>query len=57
VNRNSPPKSKGRIIREGWGSRANFQASYGLKMTPEDLKEGDAILEAVQREDRRDKEV
>ncbi|KAF2181205.1 hypothetical protein K469DRAFT_589671 [Zopfia rhizophila CBS 207.26] len=44
--------NKKNIIEKGWGNRANFQASYGLKMTPDDLEEGDAILEAMQRQDR-----
>jgi hypothetical protein len=42
-----------RIVEEGWGSRANFQASYGLKMTPEGLEEGNAILKAMQEQDTR----
>jgi hypothetical protein len=40
-----------RIVEEGWGSRSNFQASYGLRMTPEDLKVGNAILKAMLEED------
>lgn len=40
--------SKYKIVKDGWGSRTNFQASYGLKMTPEDLEEGNQILEAMQ---------
>ena len=43
----SATPNKSRIVTEGWGSRPNFQASYGLKMTPEDLEEGDAILKAM----------
>ncbi|KAF2175442.1 kinase-like protein [Zopfia rhizophila CBS 207.26] len=45
--------SKGSIIRKGWGDRVNFQASYGLKITPEGYEEGDAILEAMQRQQER----
>ncbi|KAF8476776.1 hypothetical protein BDZ91DRAFT_707980 [Kalaharituber pfeilii] len=44
-------KSKYQIVKESWGSRTNFQASYGLKMTPEDLEEGERILEAFQQMD------
>ncbi|KAG0138812.1 hypothetical protein HOY82DRAFT_5315 [Tuber indicum] len=42
------PDSKYKIIKDGWGSRANFQASYGLGMSPEGLEEGDSILETMQ---------
>ncbi|KAF2146075.1 uncharacterized protein K452DRAFT_315333 [Aplosporella prunicola CBS 121167] len=40
--------SKYQIVKEGWGNRPNFQASYGLKMTPEDIEEGNRILETFQ---------
>ena len=40
-------KSKYRFIKDGWGNRVNFQASFGLKMTPDDLEEGNLILEAL----------
>ena len=43
------PDSKYKIIKDGWGSRVNFQASYGLKMTPEDIETGNAILEEMMR--------
>ncbi len=36
-----------RHIANGWRIRRNFQASFGLKMTPNDLEEGDAIVEAL----------
>jgi hypothetical protein len=36
-----------RHIANCWGDRRNFQASFGLKVTPDDLKEGDAIIEAL----------
>lgn len=42
--------SKYDIIKKGWGSRANFEASYGLK--PGEYEEGEAILEAMQKQDR-----
>jgi len=45
------PTSKYKIVKDNWGSRTNFQAAYGLGMTPDDLKEGDNILEAFQRND------
>lgn len=35
------------IIKEGWGDRPNFQYSYGLKMGPDDIEEGNAILEQL----------
>lgn len=42
--------SKHDIIRKSWGSRANFEAWYGLK--PGEYEEGEAILEAMQKQDR-----
>ncbi|KZV91721.1 hypothetical protein EXIGLDRAFT_719112 [Exidia glandulosa HHB12029] len=39
-----PRPTKYSVIKDGWGSRPNFQYSYGLKMTPEDLEEGEEIL-------------
>ncbi|KUJ14612.1 uncharacterized protein LY89DRAFT_686305 [Mollisia scopiformis] len=50
--RNRTTPSRSRIVAKGWGDRHNFQASYGLQMTPEDLEEGDAILKAMQEADR-----
>lgn len=43
--------SKYAIVKDGWGDRRNFQASYGLKMTPDDLEEGRQILEKMQEYD------
>lgn len=43
--------SKYAIVKDGWGDRRNFQASYGLKMTPDDLGEGKRILEKMQEYD------
>lgn len=43
--------SRYKIVKDGWGSRTNFQASHGLGMTPEDLAKGDKILDATQRVD------
>lgn len=43
------PRSKYRIVKDGWGSRTNFQGSHGLKMMcPDDLEEGNLILEGYQ---------
>ncbi|KAJ0103752.1 hypothetical protein J7T55_001371 [Diaporthe amygdali] len=42
------PRSKYRIIKDGWGSRTNFQGSHGLKMDPDGLEEGNLILEGYQ---------
>jgi len=50
------PDSKSKIIKDGWGSRLNFQLSYGLKMTPEDIEEGNRILEAFQEDDKKAEE-
>ncbi|ROT37170.1 hypothetical protein SODALDRAFT_360855 [Sodiomyces alkalinus F11] len=47
-------QTKYSFIKNNWGSRPNFQASFGLKMTPEDIEEGNAILDAFMEQDRRD---
>lgn len=47
----SGSKTKYAIIKEGWGSRRNFQASYGLPMTPEGFKDGNAILDEMRKHD------
>ncbi|EEQ92472.2 uncharacterized protein BDCG_07592 [Blastomyces dermatitidis ER-3] len=44
--------SKARIVKDGWGSRANFQASFGLCMGPDSLEEGNRILDAFQKHDK-----
>jgi hypothetical protein len=41
-----------KIVKSGWGNRSNFQASYGLKLTPDDIEEGKAILKAFEKADR-----
>jgi len=41
-----------KIVKAGWGNRTNFQASCGLKMTPDDLEEGKAILKAFEKADK-----
>jgi len=45
------PDSKYKIVKDGWGNRTNFQASYGLRTMPGDLEEGDGILELMQEND------
>ena len=39
-----------KIVRSGWGSRPNFQRSYGLKV--EDYQEGKEILKAMEKADK-----
>lgn len=36
------------MVKDGWGSRTIFQSSHGLKMSPDDLEEGNLILEGYQ---------
>ncbi|KAJ3711551.1 hypothetical protein EV361DRAFT_951278 [Lentinula raphanica] len=38
-------------VKNGWGSRPNFQHSHGLNMTPEHISEGNAILDGYMRHD------
>jgi len=45
------PNSKYKIVKDGWGDRTNFQASYGLGTKPGDLEEGNEILELMQTQD------
>ena len=47
------PKSKYAIVKEGWGTRNNFQHSYGLGTSPEGYEEGTRILEEFQKMDSR----
>ncbi|KAI5838494.1 hypothetical protein DFP73DRAFT_588139 [Morchella snyderi] len=50
--------SRSIIVKERWrGSYTNFQASYGLDMPPEDIVEGNATLDAMQKADERDLEA
>ena len=42
-------------VRNSWGSRSNFQASYGLDMTPEGIAEGKEILKAFDKVDKEEK--
>ncbi|KAK7442043.1 hypothetical protein VKT23_016320 [Stygiomarasmius scandens] len=50
----SGPRSRYQIIKDGWGNRVNFQLSYGLRMTPDDLEEGDRILDILEEQERLD---
>lgn len=43
------PGSRSEFVKSQWGSRPAFQAAYGLKMTAEDMEEGDAMLERFHR--------
>ncbi|KAL0572733.1 hypothetical protein V5O48_009233 [Marasmius crinis-equi] len=45
-------KSRNQTANEGWGSRSNFQYSHGLKMTPDDIDEGNEILDQYREYDR-----
>ncbi|KAL8875677.1 MAG: hypothetical protein Q9192_009009 [Flavoplaca navasiana] len=47
-NNNIKPPSKYRLVKDGWGTRSNFQLSYGLGLTPEGFEEGNRILAAFQ---------
>lgn len=40
------------MIKDGWGNRPNFQASYGLPMSPEGIEQGNQILDAFREADR-----
>lgn len=40
-----------KMVKEGWGSRPNFQASYGLPMDPDGIQEGNKILDAFREYD------
>ncbi|KAJ3711553.1 hypothetical protein EV361DRAFT_919770 [Lentinula raphanica] len=37
--------SRAQVARQGWGNRLNFQLSHGLRMTPDDIEEGNLILD------------
>ncbi|KAI9782186.1 MAG: hypothetical protein M1835_004077 [Candelina submexicana] len=45
------PFSRYRFIKDGWGRRSKFQASYGLDMSPDGIDEGNVILEALMKQD------
>ncbi|KAF4979961.1 hypothetical protein FDECE_17967 [Fusarium decemcellulare] len=44
---NAKPPTRYSVVRDGWGSRPQFQASYGLRMDPDGIEEGNAILDAM----------
>lgn len=41
--------NRNKAVKSGWGSRPNFQASYGLGMTQEGFHEGKEILRAIEK--------
>ncbi|KAI5844733.1 hypothetical protein BZA05DRAFT_342795 [Tricharina praecox] len=43
--------SRSKMVKDCWGSRLIFQASYGLRMTPSDIEEGNRILDAMMEDD------
>ncbi|KAL0058977.1 hypothetical protein AAF712_014314 [Marasmius tenuissimus] len=45
-------QSRNQTAKSGWGSRPNFQHSHGLKMTPDDIDEGNDILDQYCEADR-----
>lgn len=49
-------QSKSRTVNKGWGGRPNFQASYGLRMDPDGIAEGNAIIEGFAEIDRQNAE-
>ncbi|KAF8195749.1 hypothetical protein K438DRAFT_2017018 [Mycena galopus ATCC 62051] len=50
------PMTRSQIIKS-YGGRPNFQASFGLKMDPDSIEEGNAILDAFEQNDREDWEA
>lgn len=47
----SGPSTNYAIIKEGWGTRSNFQSSFGLGMTPEGISAGNQILDGMREND------
>lgn len=41
-----------KTVKDGWDTRTNFNASYGLKNIPEGFDEGKAILQAMEKADK-----
>lgn len=39
------------IVKESWGDRPNFQASHGLSMDLEGIKEGNRVLDSFREAD------
>ncbi|KFY11159.1 hypothetical protein V491_07329, partial [Pseudogymnoascus sp. VKM F-3775] len=56
LSSDAPPPSIHSITKDGWGSRTEFQRSYGLGMTPEDFEEGNRILESFCKADMEERE-
>ncbi|PGH10792.1 hypothetical protein AJ79_05265 [Helicocarpus griseus UAMH5409] len=48
---NTNEQSNYQFVKQGWGSRPNFQYSFGLKMDPDGIEEGNAIIEAFRQQD------
>lgn len=46
TTQSSSNQSNYQMAKEGWGDRVSFQTSMGLKMTPDDIDEGNEILDA-----------
>ncbi|KAH7097903.1 alpha/beta hydrolase fold-domain-containing protein [Auriculariales sp. MPI-PUGE-AT-0066] len=42
-----PMPTRYSVVKDGWGTRLNFQHSYGLRMDLDDLEEGDRILDVI----------
>lgn len=40
------------MVKDGWGNQNNFNASYGLKPTPDGYEEGNRIAQAMLQADR-----
>ncbi|KAI7778742.1 hypothetical protein LA080_001809 [Diaporthe eres] len=51
LDQRASSNSNYQIIKESWGDRPNFQASHGLSMDPEGIKEGNEILESYRQAD------
>ncbi|KAK7061840.1 hypothetical protein R3P38DRAFT_2831854 [Favolaschia claudopus] len=52
-NSKEGPRSRNQIIKS-YGGRPNFQYSFGLKMEPGDIEEGNAILDAFEQQEKED---
>ncbi|KFZ14291.1 hypothetical protein V501_03322 [Pseudogymnoascus sp. VKM F-4519 (FW-2642)] len=52
----TPASPKMAIFGDGWGSRSEFQHSYGLGMTPQGFEEGNRILDSFRKSDMQERE-
>ncbi|KAK7001005.1 hypothetical protein R3P38DRAFT_3051724 [Favolaschia claudopus] len=52
-NSKEGPQTRSQIIK-GFGGRPNFQYSYGLKMEPDEIEEGNAILDMLEQQEKAD---